>query len=157
MADDIFSLDWLKQTFFVKRRCWSVITILQSNKGGNLSVNGVYFSVYVVLLCGNRWEHGPYQEDRWELPPQSWPRAYFVFLGCRGYALEWIRTTGSKTTVKLGGIFSQEVGLTAWGEVDTVACDRVRLAHFVTGLGLRATRYSLEVSMKRTHCHRNIL
>lgn len=62
-------------------------------------------------------------------PPQLWPRASFVSLGCSGYALEWIRTTWSKTTVELGGIFSQECGLRACGEVDTGDCDKVRLMH----------------------------
>lgn len=58
---------------------------------------------------------------------QLWPRASFVFLGCSGYALEWIRTMWSTTMVELRGIFSQECGLTAWGEVDTAACDKVWL------------------------------
>lgn len=44
-----------------------------------------------------------------------WPRASFVFFcfffsrGCSGYALEWIRSTWSKTTVGLGGIFLSRV------------------------------------------------
>lgn len=52
-----------------------------------------------------------------------WPRASFVVFfvvvffpsllsvggGCSGYALEWIRSTWSKTTVGLGGIFLSRV------------------------------------------------
>lgn len=62
---------------------------------------------------------------------QPWPRASSVLGGCSGYALEWIRTTWSRTTVGLRGIFSQACGLTACGRLDTVACDKVLLVHIL--------------------------